>query len=368
MTLSFADTSGNPPPPSQNYSITWTGTNTFNVTCPNLLSGTYSQNTNLITVSIGSHGLLPGNGIYLTFTTGGAVSGLYSVITNVSSSVFTVATPDAAVRTGSALLPVVSASGFVQTSTNVTVSCASPHALITNETIYVPANSRFLPVGQYQVVGIPDALHFVIRSTNSTSQTQSSFNFYPLGAPVLTRFGNATVKWSTWNLSYTDSGATYNLAQSPLSANTVFNFFFPDYSFPGALSAAGLNTPEFQLTSDTGVALQMNFLESGLLNNTGNTNGLSSFTAGDGDITLDLGPWMTTNYTAAAGVPALVDNLNSLLLAGQLSTAAKTAIVSYVTNTVNFPFSATPTQTQIRDRVRAVAHLITASPDYTIQR
>ena len=129
-----------------------------------------------------------------------------------------------------------------------------------------------------------------------------------------------------------------------------------------------MTTPEFQLTSDTGVALQMNFLEAGILNNTGNTNGLSSFTAGDGDIALDIGPWMTTNYTSAAGIPVLVDNLSSVLLAGQLNAAAKTGIVNYVTNTVNFNYSAPPTQTQIRDRVRAVIHLLICSPDFTIQK
>jgi len=52
--------------------------------------------------------------------------------------------------------------------------------------------------------------------------------------------------------------------------------------------------------------LQMNFLEGGILNNTGNTNGLSSFTGGDGDLVLDIGPWMTTNYTANAGISNLV--------------------------------------------------------------
>ena len=138
-------------------------------------------------------------------------------------------------------------------------------------------------------------------------------------------------------MGYTDNGTTMNLAQSPLSANTVFYFFFPSFEFPGALASAGLTTPEFQLTSDTSVALQMNFLEAGILGNGGNTNGLSSYNNGNGAITLDLGPWMTTNYTASAKVPALVDNLTSLLLAGQLSAAAKTNIVNYVTNTVNFP-------------------------------
>jgi hypothetical protein len=68
-------------------------------------------------------------------------------------------------------------------------------------------------------------------------------------------------------------------------------------------------------------------------------------------------------------VPVLVDKLNTLLLAGQLSDAAKTNIINYVTNTANFSYTLpVPTPTQMRDRVRAVVHLITASPDFTIQK
>ncbi|MEY2466502.1 MAG: hypothetical protein QOD03_1023, partial [Verrucomicrobiota bacterium] len=56
-------------------------------------------------------------------------------------------------------------------------------------------------------------------------------------------------------------------------------------------------------------------------------------------------------------------------LAGQLNTRAKTNIIGYVTNTVNFPYTTpTPTPQQVRDRVRATVHLITASPDFTIQK
>jgi hypothetical protein len=72
---------------------------------------------------------------------------------------------------------------------------------------------------------------------------------------------------------------------------------------------------------------------------------------------------MTTNFTASVNVPALVDSLSTALLAGQLSYAAKTNIVGYVTN--NFPTSSSTWQ---RDRVRAVVHLILNSPDYTIQK
>ena len=76
-------------------------------------------------------------------------------------------------------------------------------------------------------------------------------------------------------MGYTDSGSSVSLSQSPLRAPTVFNFFYPSYQFPGVIASAGLTTPEFQLTSDTSVALAMNFLECGILNNSNNTNGLS---------------------------------------------------------------------------------------------
>jgi hypothetical protein len=164
-------------------------------------------------------------------------------------------------------------------------------------------------------------------------------------------------------MSSTDS----TLTQTPLRSPTVFNFFFPDFRFPGALASAGLTTPEFQLTSDTSVAVQMNFMEGGLLVGA-NTNGIASFVGGNGAVDLDLGSWMTPGYTSNAGIPSLVDALNTLLTGGQLSASAKSSIVAYVANTANFPFSSTPTNSQMRDRVRAVAHLIAVSPDFIIQK
>ena len=365
--LSFTDTSGNAAPPSQSYSVTATGTNTFTVNAPNLLNGTYTQSTNTITVNISNHGLLPGSAVYLVFSTGGAANGLYQVVGTNSTSSFRVSTPDAAVRSGNCLFPKLSASGFTQTGTNVTVSCAGPHGFVVGESLYVIFNVALPVTGQYQVATIPDATHFTLIATNSTTQTQGGFSIYPLGPPVLTRSGTAVMQQSTWAMNTTDTGTTSSLLQTPLSSPTVFNFYFPDYKFPGLLASAGLTTPEFQLTSDTGVVLQMNFLEGGILNNTGNTNGLSSFAGGNGAIVLDLGPWMTTNYTADAGVSNLVSNLNTLLLAGQLSARSQTNITGFVAST-NFTYGSPPTATQMRDRVRAVVHLITASPDFTIQK
>jgi hypothetical protein len=368
VTLSFMDTSGHPAPPNQIYTATVTGSNTFTIVTPNAIAGTYSQNTNLITLTISGHGLAAGNTAYLSFTSGGAASGLYPVVSVISSTSFTVATPDNAVRSGNCLLSKITAAGFSQSKTNVTVNCSGPHGLSVNDVVLVEFNTTLPTDGLYTVQTVPDATHFTLVVTNSVNQTGSSFSVYPQAPPPFVRSGNVTIQWSTWNLGYTDTGGTYNLSQSPLNPPTVFNFFFPNYEFPGALASAGLTTPEFQLTSDTSIALQMNFLEAGILGNANNTNGLTSFNNGSGAIVLDVGPWMSPNYTSSANVPALVDSLNSLLVAGQLSAAAKSNIVNYVTNTVNFPFSSPPSDKQMRDRVRAVVHLITTSPDFTIQK
>jgi len=363
IALAFTDASGNPAPPNGNYSVTATGTNTFTVSAPNLLSGTYIQSNFVITATISSHGLAAGNAAYLAFPTGGAASGLFTVVSNISSSVFMVNTPDPAVRTGSCLVPKISASGLTQSGTNLTVDCSGPHGLTVSESLYVNFTTLMPAPGYYQVATIPDATHFTINLTTSSNQTQSAFSLYPLNAPPLTRSGTVAAQYNTWNMGYTDTGSTYSLSQTPLRSPTVFNFFYPNYQFPGTLAAAGLTTPEFQLTSDTGVALQMNFLEAGLLGNSSNTNGLSSYTSGTGAIAIDLGPWMGTNYTADANLGGLVDSLNTVLLAGQLANGAKTNIISYVTNT--FPTSSATWQ---RDRVRAVVHQIVDSPDFTIQR
>jgi hypothetical protein len=129
-----------------------------------------------------------------------------------------------------------------------------------------------------------------------------------------------------------------------------------------------MTTPEFQITSDTSVAVQMNFMETGLLEDA-NTNGLDGFVRGNGAIALDLGPWMTSAYTSNTGIPGLVDALSGLLTGGPLTAAARTAIVNYVTSPspLNYPYT-TPTNTEMRNRVRAVVHLIVDSPDFIVQK
>ena len=379
--LSFTDPSGKAVPPPRGYGVAATTPTTFTFTAPNLVSGTYTQlanatisnaltaslaTTNVIFVTINGHGASIGQPVYLQFVSGQAVNGTYQVVSSTNANNFAVLTADSVSRTGACVMPKLTGGGYVVSSkTNLTYSTSLPHGLNPGDYVYINFTAAGSPAdGQYQVLTVPDATHFTTTVPSIANQTQNSATVFPLVAPPLPRSGNVVVQWGTWVLNATDTGATYSLGQTALNSPTVFNFFFPGYKFPGPLTTAGLTTPEFQLTSDTTAAWQMNFLEGGLLGNSNNTNGISSFSNGGGAIALDLGPWMTPANTSNAGIPGLVDSLNALLCGGQLSSSAKAQIVNYATTLAYTK----PTYTQMRDRVRAVVHLILASPDFIIQK
>jgi len=68
-----------------------------------LLSGTYSQSGNVLTVTITSHGFLDGAYIWLDFLTGSPstpTSGLYTITSKIDNDNFTVTMPDSATTTG----------------------------------------------------------------------------------------------------------------------------------------------------------------------------------------------------------------------------------------------------------------------------
>jgi len=366
--MTFTDTSGNAVPTTQGYRVTALSPTTLTITAPQLLTGNYGQTNGVISLAISGHGTVAGNPVYLFFSSGGASNGVYQVTSNIDSGDFTVTTTDLVQRAGTCALPKLSAGGYTQNGTNIVISTTGPDGLLPGATIFVNFTSGTATDGVYQVYSNNDATHFTITTTNSAKQNDNSLSVYPLDPPNFARAGTVVIQQNTWNMSYTDTGTSSSLSQSPLRSPTVFNFFYPGYEFPGALASAGLTTPEFQLTTASGILAQMNFVEGGILNNTGNTNGLSSYTGGNGAIVLNLSPWMTAAYTTNSGIPNLVSNLNTLLMAGELSTGAQSNIIKYVANTTNFPFSSTPNQTQMRDRVRAVIHLMVNSPDYIIQK
>ena len=245
---------------------------------PTTKRGTYSQaaNSTTMTVTITAHGYPVGSTIHLEAVSGSPLPAITTYAINaVTANTFTVTTAD------------------------------TP-AVIRNGTIFAtpPADLVLTPV------------------TGNANLTRA--------AEFANRSGPMEVTYSDWNMDTTNT----DLNQTPMQSPTVFNFFLPDYQFPGLLSNAGLITPEFELTSETSVIRQANTLYSGIFTDVLGQLGLASFKGGARDILVDLRPWLGTGPGALPwahnnNLDALIDELNSRLMAGKLSS---TGVNNYVSN------------------------------------
>lgn len=155
-------------------------------------------------------------------------------------------------------------------------------------------------------------------------------------------------QWILWDLSDPANA----LGQSPLRSPSVFNFFRPGYVPPGtALASRGQPAPEFQLTNETSVAGYLNYMQ-----------GVIAWGA-YGSSTSKL--WVETYTREMALVndaAALVDRLNLLLAAGQLSPAT-VATIRDALAAIN------PNSDWARkQRVWSAIALVMACPEYLVQK
>jgi uncharacterized protein (DUF1800 family) len=137
-----------------------------------------------------------------------------------------------------------------------------------------------------------------------------------------------------------DSLSTYsnNLSERPYRANSVFNFFPPNYVIPGST----LNAPEFANENTATVTLRLSLADA-MVNNK-----ISGFTTANLSSTSVLG-------TLAASPSALVDNLSTLLMHSQMPANMRSTIVSAIT-----PLTSTA------QRVRVAVYLIVTSSQYKV--
>jgi uncharacterized protein (DUF1800 family) len=172
--------------------------------------------------------------------------------------------------------------------------------------------------------------------------TNADFNGGHLREPALfianmmraLNFTNTDVNGSWFNLA--SQGFTLN--QEPYYANSVFNFFPPNYVIPGTT----INSPEFDIENTATVTLRQT-----LANNIVN-NGIGGFTTSDLTTTGVLG-------TMAANPTALVNYLSMLFMHSQMPTAMQTTIVNAIT-----PL------TSNAQRARVAVFLVITSPQYKI--
>ena len=177
-------------------------------------------------------------------------------------------------------------------------------------------------------------------------------------------FGIASAKGS-WKIGDLGNPAT-QLGQSPLRPPSVFNFFRPGYVPPSsALSAAQVPAPEFQLVNESSVGGYLNYLQNvirnGIFVNAPDLPNNASNAANGYDITAAY----TAELALADDAAGLVNRLNLLLCAGQLSGVNQTLIVNALNAT---PITASSSDSARRDRVAAGVFLVMASADYLIQK
>ena len=340
--------------------------NSFAVNALGLAVVSFSQPANSNSLTVNTSGPAVNGEVYLKFTTvtgGTETDGIYTVASVPTGSSFTVTTTGTAPTTavsGTVLVPKI---GAYDNITNPTGASASTITIATGTNSNVAVGDRVWlqwPAGkqltdsEWTVASVVDERHFTVAcSAKYTVETNQNLTAaYPLGTPTLTRSGNVALPSSKFDMGNTNS----SVVQSPLDAPTVFNFFYPDYEYPGALAVANVTTPEFQLTTDSNIITLTNTINSTILSS-GNTNGLSNFKSGS--INLDLSAYLGAPYvnvstatttsgtkvtavtTTTVDTTALVNKMGDLLTGGMLSQGTKNTILTLVNNTTYFP----PTQT-----------------------
>jgi hypothetical protein len=172
----------------------------------------------------------------------------------------------------------------------------------------------------------------------------------------------------TWKMGSPTWSAEESLAQSPLMAPSVFNFFRPGYVPPGtALATSGATAPEFQLVNESTVASYINYLQTVLRN--GIWVRAPELPSSPMDPTPTDGPDIVPDYSSemafAHDSTALVQHLNLLMCAGQMSDATRQSITQALAQA---NLSATASQDARHMQVARALLLVMSSPDYLIQR
>ena len=194
--------------------------------------------------------------------------------------------------------------------------------------------------------GVRGDMQAVIRAILTDTEaragdTNSSYNGGHLREPILfltamirgLGFTNTDVNGSYDSLSNYSS----NLSERPYRANSVFNFFPPNYVIPGST----LNAPEFDIENTATATLRLSLADS-IVNNK-----ISSFT-------VDLSNTSTLG-TMAANPATLTDYLGMLLMHSQMPTNMRTTIINTIT-----PL------TSNAQRVRVALYLIITSSQYKV--
>ncbi len=215
--------------------------------------------------------------------------------------------------------------------------------------------SRIATVFNNDGKGIKGNLKAVVRAILLDDEARNAANltnptFGKVREPMLrflawARAFSANSSSDTWQLGDTSDPAT-RLGQSPLRSPTVFNFFRPGYVPPNSsIGSANLTAPEFQITNESSVVGYVNYMQAAV-----------SRVSGINDVIGNYSNLLPLADDAAS----LLDELNTVLAAGQLSLATLTSLRNAVGT---MPAG---TEGNRLKRIYAALTLVLAAPEFIV--
>jgi uncharacterized protein (DUF1800 family) len=203
--------------------------------------------------------------------------------------------------------------------------------------------------------GVRGNLQAVVRALLLDDEARSA---NVAAAPTWGKLREPLLRFSAWARAFSVSSPSGNwavgdtsdpateLAQSPLRAPSVFNFFRPGYVPPDSdLAQSQLVAPEFQLENESSVLGCINYLQRAVAGYVG-----------------DLTPDYSSLMALADNANSLLDELNLVLAASQLSSATRNALASAV---ATMPAG---TDSRRQARIGAALVLVLSAPEYIVQK
>ncbi len=273
--------------------------------------------------------------------------------------------------------------------------------------------SRVAAVFNNNGVGIRGDMQAVLRAILLDSEAVQAnvtppMNFGKLKEPMLRlsaifRAFNATSASGRYQLQYGLDDVDQGISQGPLQSPTVFNYFHPDFSPPGPVSAGAAVGPEFEITTTTAIASTQNYLGNIVASSdTSNSNAFNANLIGrygcNTNLASSSNPTTVSRehclfgdlselYGLYADGNALFDYLNLVLFGGSLNAANKATLASalntaYPTTAAPVLLGSPPSASQIsaynsavstwqgvrRDRIKGALWLAVHTPEFQIQR
>ncbi|WP_432377522.1 DUF1800 domain-containing protein [Duganella sp. P38] len=222
--------------------------------------------------------------------------------------------------------------------------------------------SRVAGVFNNNGAGVRGDMRAVIRAILLDPEAPATGNAKKLREPILRlahwmRAFNAKSTTGRFMMANTDDPMT-SLGQTPFRAPSVFNYFRPGYTPPNtALSSAGMVAPEMQITGEPSVTGYLNYMQTAVQYGVGGNR--------------DIMPDYSAELALAEQPAQLVDRVNLLLLAGQMSSTLRNQLITAL-NAVNLPAATAnnsgTVETARKNRVYLAVYLTMASPEYLAQR